>query len=93
MIAADSLGFGTIVPANIPDPDGDACDHPHPAMILSGPDCSGKLYLIGISSKFDRAEKRLMIKLPWAPSGHPITGLDRECVLKYGGLSLSWSKD
>lgn len=37
------LGFGHVVLVDIPDPDGKSCAHPHPAMILRGPDVSGNM--------------------------------------------------
>jgi len=74
--------FGSVVLANIPDPDGRPCGHPHPAMVLRGPDDAGNLYLIGISTQFESPPGRLMVECPWSPGGHPETGLDRPCVLK-----------
>ena len=74
--------FGWIVLADIPDPDGKACSHPHPAMVLRGPDSSGALWLIGISTKFDSPPGRLIVECPWAEGGHEMTGLTQPCALK-----------
>ena len=74
--------FGHIVKADIPDPDGQACATPHYCMVLRPPDDDGDLYLVGISTRFDRPIPRLMIELPWEAAGHPDTGLYEPCVLK-----------
>jgi len=76
--------FGHVVIADIPDPEGKPCDHEHTAMVLRPPDEKGNLYLLAISSKFARPIGRLMIEVPWATGGHPVTGLSRPSVLKCG---------
>lgn len=74
--------FGWIVLADILDPNGNPCGHPHPAMVLRGPDGDGSLWLIAISTQFVLPLGRLMIECPYAPGGHEETGLDKPCVLK-----------
>jgi len=79
---AAALKLGHTVLAQIPDPDGNACVGPHPAMILQPPNASGNLWLLGITSEFSLPLERLTIELPWKVGGHPETGLWKRCVLK-----------
>lgn len=82
MPEGSSLSVGHVVLADLPDPSGAPCGHPHPAMILRGPSENGIVYLVAISTSFERPLGRLMIELPWAEGGHPDTGLSQPCVLK-----------
>jgi hypothetical protein len=75
--------FGWVVLADIPDPDGKPCGHAHPAMVLRGPGDDGGLWLIAISTSFDKPNRNeFWIECDWAPGGHPVTGLTQPCVLK-----------
>lgn len=52
-------------------------------MVLRGPAADGGLWLIAISTQFDRPNANpYWIECDWATGGHPLTGLDRPCVLK-----------
>jgi hypothetical protein len=77
--------------ARIPDLDGNAIDHDHPVMILNGPNAVGDIYIIAISTKFERPIPRLTILCPWHPQGRCETGLNQECVLKCA-WHMRWNK-
>jgi hypothetical protein len=52
-------------------------------MVLRGPGDDGGLWLIAISTVFDRPNtNKYWVECEWAPEGHPLTGLNRPCVLK-----------
>ena len=76
------LSIGDIVLVDLPDPDGLPCNSLHPAMVFRGPDPTGTIYVVAITSSFDPVEKHLVIPMPWADGGHPLTGLWKPCVMK-----------
>lgn len=81
--------FGWIVLADIPDPEGRACENPHPAMILRGPDVNGDVWLVGISTNFTAPPGRLMLECPC----NDTTGLTRPCVLKcWWVVRFQWTR-
>ena len=80
---------GEIVDAKIPDPDGNSCVDWHPTMVIGANRQQAMLVIVGITGSFDRLLKPYWTDVPWAPGGHPETGLDKECVLK-GNWVYSW---
>ena len=66
--------------AHILDPQGNPCDEPHPALVLRLDDT--RAYLVGITTSFEDPPPGRWIRMLHAPGGHPVTGLDRPCVLK-----------
>lgn len=73
---------GDVVLADIPDPHGQPCDHPHTCMVLRSSDCDPNIYLVAISTKFTDPLPSDWLPMLHAPGGHPITGLKYPCVLK-----------
>jgi mRNA-degrading endonuclease toxin of MazEF toxin-antitoxin module len=76
---------GDIVFARFLDADGRACVDPHPAMILIRTDRiadTNPVWVAAISSTYSEPLRDGWKKLPWAPGGHPRTGLWKDCVLK-----------
>lgn len=74
---------GDIVIANIPDPEGNPCDHRHPAMVLRSEVGVDPIYLVAISTRYDPASRpKDWLLLPFEAGGHPETGLRDACVLK-----------
>lgn len=76
-----SYQFGDIVLVNIPDPDGLTMTSNHPAMIVHGPR-GNQAVVLGITASFDEPIGPLEIRMPWAPGGHAVTGLYKDCVMK-----------
>jgi hypothetical protein len=74
--------FGWTVLADLAQPDGSPCGHPHPAMVLRGPGADGKLWLLAISTKFETPLNKWWLECPWEKNGHPETGLWLPCVVK-----------
>jgi hypothetical protein len=74
--------LGDIVLVNIPDPDGNACDHPRPAMIFRGPDLAGTIYVIAITSTFSEPLPKFSFLLPWDENVRETTGLYKRCIIR-----------
>ena len=81
------MKVGEIYLGQIPDPNGQPVDEPHPAMILTEPLTSNPdevIHVVGISTKFSDPPPPHWIKLPYSnDSSRPArTGLKQRCVLK-----------
>lgn len=75
------FSIGDIVLALVPNPDGSAADHVHPAVVVSA-EMGGIIWLVAISTSFQEPPPAHWIKLPWHPNRRVATGLGRKCVAK-----------
>ncbi|MCH7725104.1 MAG: type II toxin-antitoxin system PemK/MazF family toxin [Planctomycetes bacterium] len=78
----ETIRPGDIVIADIPDPDGNPCDHRHPAMVLRASPNAVNVWLMGISTSLSTPLPSYWLPLPSKTGGHPITGLEESSFLK-----------
>lgn len=82
------FSVGEIVLAQIPDPENQVCEDPHPVVVFRTSQHDPSFWVVGITGSFVEPLPWYWLRMPFAENGHPVTGLYKECVLKANWVDI-----